>query len=529
VRGASSQGARGAGAALAVMLLVAVVARIPVLWNAAPLFNSDEAVDALVVHRMMTGGAFSFYNWDATSYGVAEGLLSVPFAAALGYEPIAFKLAAVTTLLVFVVMAFALARRLYGDESAVAAAAAAAVFSPQIVQWSTMASGGYLLVVALGTAGFVLLARSGGRGGGRSAAFFGAFCGFGMYVYSLFLVYLLVLFPLFALLVWERTAAGAKRTRERLRTAAIALVLFTAGFAVGWMPKIRAILRGTLGERRLTYGLARPGRMLFNVRLLLGEALPAFLGVNPTDRPELARFLGANSLVLSVLGAVFVAILLLGLAAALRPRPGIPPNLRRIELALVGLVPLNIALFILSPNPQDLLSNRYLLPSLTSLVVLGAGLAARATHHRVTTAALVVVFLAYPALRARAAYRRPGLLDGSDRLARIPDACGDLVAYLRRENVTTGYGSYWISYIVDMRSKGDVRLGLFRDWDRDKAYTKAANAASEPAYVFFNGDPRQTYMESALPKAGRPFRKDVIGPYVVYRSVPGTGRLLPPD
>lgn len=526
---ASSHGARGAGAALAGILLAAVMVRIPVLWNAAPLFNSDEAVDALVVHRMMTGGALSFYNWDATSYGVAEGLLSIPFVAALGYGPFAFKLAAATTLLAFVVVAFALARRLYGEEGAVAAAAAAAIFSPQIIQWSTMASGGFLLTVALGTAGLLLLARSAGRGSGRSAAFFGAFCGFGLYVYSLFFVYLLVLFPLFVFLVWERTAAGAKTARERLRGAGTALVLFAAGFAVGWAPKIRAILLGTLGERRITYGLASPGRILFNVRLLFGEALPAFLGVNPSDRPDLAQFLGANSLVLSALGAVFVAILLLGLAAALRPRPGVPPHLRRIELALVGLVPLNVVLFVLSPNPQDLLSNRYLLPSLTSLVILAAGLAARASRRRVAALVLGAVLLAYPALRARAAYRAAGLLDGSDRLARLPDACGELIEYLRREKVTTGYGSYWISYVVAMRSRGDVRLGLFRDWDRDKAYTRAADAASEPAYVFFDGDPRQKYMEYALPKAGRPFRKDVVGPYVVYRSVPGGGRLLPPD
>ncbi len=521
---------RTAGAALAALLLAAVVVRIPVLYNAAPLFNSDEAVDALVVQRMMTGGPVSFYNWDATSYGVAEGILSIPFVAVLGYEPIAFKLTAVATLLFFVTAAFALARRLYGGTGAIAAAAGAAVFSPQIIQWSTMASGGYLLTVALGTAGFLVLTRPPGLWNGRAAALFGLFCGFGLYVYSLFLVYLLVLFPLFAVLAWERVSAGASSMRERGRGVVLALALFFAGFAVGWAPKIRAILRGTLGEKRITYSFANPDQIAFNFQLLLHKVLPVFLGVNPADRSDLVPYLGANTVALRLLGVVFAAVLLSGFAAALRTRIGFAPHLRRVELALAGLVLLNVVLFALSPNPQDVFSNRYLLPSLTGLVVLAAGLVASSARRIPTVAlALGVILLAVPALRTRAWYRETGLLDGSGRLGRLADPCGALIAYLKRANVTTGYGSYWISYVVAMRSKGDIRLGLFRDWDRDKAYTKAANAADEPAYVFFDGDPRQKYMEYALPKEGRPFRRDVVGPYVVYRNAPGGVRLLPPD
>ena len=54
-----------------VALLLAAVAlgillRVPALYNSEYDFNSDEAVNALVVKHMLEGREFSFFNWGTT-------------------------------------------------------------------------------------------------------------------------------------------------------------------------------------------------------------------------------------------------------------------------------------------------------------------------------------------------------------------------------------------------------------------------------------------------------------------------------
>src|SRR5687767_8530232 len=81
-----------------VLLLAAVVVgvllRVPALYNSVYDFNSDEAVNALVIRHMLQGREFTFFNWGTNYYGIVEGLFSVPFVALLGYQPLAFKLSA---------------------------------------------------------------------------------------------------------------------------------------------------------------------------------------------------------------------------------------------------------------------------------------------------------------------------------------------------------------------------------------------------------------------------------------------------
>src|SRR5258708_10225963 len=88
---------------------------------------------------------------------------------------------------------WALGSRLYGGTAGAAGAALLCVFSPQLVQWSVLASGGYTLVAAWGTL-FLLcydrLRTSPRRG---QLLWLGWVAGFGLYIYELFLVYLATL------------------------------------------------------------------------------------------------------------------------------------------------------------------------------------------------------------------------------------------------------------------------------------------------------------------------------------------------
>src|SRR6202030_2251320 len=66
-------------------------------------------------------------------------------------------------------------------------------FSPQLVMWSALASGGYGLVVAWGAFTLLQYDRVRGRPSAGNLAALGFMIGFGLYVYELFVVYLAAL------------------------------------------------------------------------------------------------------------------------------------------------------------------------------------------------------------------------------------------------------------------------------------------------------------------------------------------------
>ncbi len=509
-----------------------MLVRLPVLYNANAFFISDEAVNALVVKRTLSGGGLSFYNWDATSYGVVEGLISIPLVVLVGFQPLAFKLATVATLLAFVVAVYFLAREFYGPPGGIIGASTAAVFSPQLVQWTTSASGGFSLVMLCGVLSFLVLARLPPDFRPGRTVLFGFLCGFSLYTYELFLVDLVVLCAAFAFALANAAREPAALT-HRVSWVTSRLGLFTVAFGLGWAPKVRAILRHTLRTPRVDYGLASFAQIRANFGLLATRALPAFLGINPARTRELGPAVGAAGLAWSLTGFLFALLLSWAWLAVFWRRDEIPLNRRAwryIPVFLGILVGVNLLVFGLSRNPQDVLSNHYLLPCVPALAVLSGGFLARlALRHRFASAGLVAFLFFYPAVQTGLWYQTNGALGPDWELARKPDPNGDLIAFLRRENISVGYGSYWISYVVNMRSNGDVKLGLFRDWDRDQMYTRAANASRSPAYVFFKGDPRQEYIESTLKLDHRHFRYDEVGPFAVYRNDPGAIRLLPPD
>src|ERR1041385_5090546 len=141
----------GKAALLVAACALGILLRVPALYNSEYDFNSDEAVNALVMKHMMQGREFAVFNWGTTYYGVVEGIFAIPFVAVLGYSPLAFKLSALIGFLILQVSFFLLGRSLYGASAGIAAAAFLAILSPMLIVWSTMASGGYCLIVGWGT------------------------------------------------------------------------------------------------------------------------------------------------------------------------------------------------------------------------------------------------------------------------------------------------------------------------------------------------------------------------------------------
>ncbi len=518
----------GRAALLPVAVAVGVLLRVPALYNSVYDFNSDEAVNALVMKHMMEGRGFSFFNWGTNYYGIVEGLFAVPFAALFGYEPLAFKLSALVGFLILQVSVFLLGRRLYGASAGIAAAAFLSVLSPMLIVWSTMASGGYCLIVGWGTITALYAFHLARRPSVAGAAVLGWLLGFGLYIYQLYFVYVATFAAAFILAAACELALpeGRARARRLLKSFGAgrvvkSLLAFAGGFVTGWAPTIIAHLRGSAVSKQPSYRLAVPGVVGANVELLVRRCIPALFGVNPFGVPELMNRSGPSfPLWAEVCYLVFFgAAWLWGVRSVLRSdgRAG-----RVVPAALVLLPVVNVLLFILSPNPQDTLSHRYLLPSLTSFTVLAGGMVVRiGGRSRVCALLLSCLIIAFGLSKSAAWLVSQNYLDGSLRLVRKHEPLDDVLDLLRREGVRGAFGDYWTAYKATFLSREEITVASISIWDRNPEMTRAVRALPTAAYIFNAASRQDAAFRERLDDYQIPHTRYLIDPYAVYVSPAG--------
>jgi len=514
--------------ALLAVLGTGLALRVPALVNAAGLLNSDEAVNALFIRHLVAGRELALHPWDVTYYGIVEGLLALPFAAVLGFTPLAFKLAAVVGFLALQLGVFRLGRQLYGTNEGIAAALLLAAFSPQLVSWSTLAVGGIVLTVAWGTWTLCRLHTLGREPSPWRVASLGLMVGFGLYIHELYVVYVA------ALVAWAAASFWGARGRWSARWAA----WIAGGLALGMLPLAEPLVHGRTGSKVPFYRLASPEVMAANLRLLVHECVPTLFGVHTGGDPVLADAVGppwpGAGLAGGVLLAFYGAAWLWGARSALRrPRPN-------VEGLMVLLVPVTALLFVCSPNPQSVLSFHYLLPWLSSLPVFaGAALVRVARRSRAAVAVLALLLVALPTAQIFAWYHRLHLVDSHLRPVRRPVPLAELVAWLESHGYQGAYGWYWIAYKATLLAGERIVVAPFDDWDRYPPYTRAVGQLRRVAYVF-EIDPYLMAIEkeqaqrhladfrNRLESAGASWTETRFFPYLIVHGRGGE-RLLPPS
>jgi hypothetical protein len=535
--------------ALVLILGASLLPRLPLLFNADALWSSDEAVNALTVRHLVKDGELRLHPWDVSYYGLTEGLLAMPFLACRGFTAAAFKLAAVTGFLALLAAVFVLGRRLAGGAVALTAAAILALFSPQLVRWSTMAASGFTLIIAWGTLTLALHDRPRRRAVGwrHDLILFacGLFAGLGLYTYELYLVYLVTLAAAWLLAAGFWLALLARRPaarREAVQAAPRRLregSMLAAGFAVGWAPNLALLLRhAPRGGNQPGYGLAGASQVAHNLRLL-GSCLMALFGVNPGADRSLLDDVGPTGEAAAALGAVLLIVYgIAWLAAARRIRRDLaaaveqPRRALGVEVLLVLLVPVTLLLFTFSTNPQNLGSNRYLLPLLTSLPLLAAAWLMRlARRSKPAAAVLAAVLIGLPAAQIYAWEVRAGLLDPGLRPLRKHETLYDVLGYLAAQGVRGAYAEYWTSYKATFLAGERIVVAPLLTWDRYPALGREVDALPTEAYIFHSRFASARHGEAQLVEAlragGRPFALRSFREYRVYTSLDHR-RLLPP-
>jgi hypothetical protein len=275
-----------------------------------------------------------------------------------------------------------------------------------------------------------------------------------------------------------------------------------------------------------SYSIAGWSDLASNLRLLAACAAE-LLGLPWPVQPT-------QALMQVLVAGVYVAAWLWGLRRALGRRAS------HGELALVLLVFLTATAFVLSPNPRDFASSRYLLPWLTSLPLLAAALLVRLSRRQLAVAlALTAALIVYPLWRILSYYRGVGQVDGWTPVG-LHEPLLDVVAFLRNNSFEGAYADYWEAYKATFLALERPIVAPFDDWDRYPAYTRHVNSLGRVAYVLRTEqgilDPgrierlRQSLerFRNRLASAGVDPEVVGIGPFLVFHGA-GGARLLPPS
>jgi hypothetical protein len=530
---------------LAALLAASLVPRIPLLVNAESTFSSDEAVNALAVKHLLAGKELALFGWDATYYGMVEGLLAIPFVLLLGPTALAFKLSAVLGFLALGVAVFCLGRALYGEAEGFVGLALLSVFSPQLLLWSTTAASGFCLIVAWGTLSLLYLLHL-LRVPARRTGFLtlGLLAGFGFYIFELYLPYLVLLLLAGGLSLGARPRMAAA-LRSRLAAAAAAAV----GFALGAAPKIWLFWRGGEGTKRPAYSLAGAEQIRHNLRLLVHDCIPALFGVSPFAGSWLAPENGPGAgPAFRVLGTVLLAgyalAWLWALVRVLRPEttPSAPAQ-RTVERLLVALVLLVALLFVLSPNPQDAGSNRYLLPALSALPLAAAALVrwGRSSLPAALAAGLLgLLAIALPTLQSALWLVDQGFLTPSLELKVKREPLRAALAALEARAVEGGYAPYWTAYKATFLDREKLVFVPYMGWDRYPPYSRRLGLTERVAWLFpgelsginpaglAEANRLETLLLGQLASSGRPYQVLHAGGYQIYLGAGGRRPLPPP-
>jgi hypothetical protein len=202
-------------------------------------------------------------------------------------------------------------------------------------------------------------------------------------------------------------------------------------------------------------------------------------------------------------------------------------------LALMGAT-LGIG-FILSPYGDDP-SGRYFLPLIIPMAVFAVDMVSmRIKKNQVVQGALVIMVMVFNlggTLQSRSK-NPPGLTTQFDPVAQVNHAqIGELISFLKQNNINRGYSNYWVSYPLAFMSGEKLifspRLPYHQDFrytdrdDRYPDYTDLVSESSDIAYITTHHPDLDRYLTSNFQVLDISWSERIIGDYTIYYDLTDT-------
>ena len=511
-----------------ILVLAATFFHIPYLHHSLNYFHPDEAFNAMLASRAMSGGdALPLILPGAQYQGTTELLWCGLFMKVLGPTTLAYKLGVFCLYLVFLVLAYLTLILLTGRRGlSLAAMLIPAIGTPLLHYYAWFAVGGHMTVTVLGTLTIYLALRARHASAKRQVIWIflsALFCGLVFYTYSLAIVYVLFF------LAWGILQYGLRGVLRNLVTQRV-WQLGLVGFFTGYVPKLLAAFLPVSGyfPPAPPWTLAGPLGLLGNLSLLFAQILPPLLGVQTfAVLPSVV----ALPNILGLLGILYTCVVLLAgarlfyrswplwrSATALERRQFIDHELMQLYFFMCLLV------YVFTPNLHDVSSMRFVLPLLSVLpytFYLGldfvcSRLSRRGKYALILSLVLYLVGLNYQANADQ------GLLNPfpTAREAEL----GSLTTDLQTSGTKYVFVEYSVLYTIEFLSHGQL-AGV--PYGREKrllnygALSKQMLAAPglDVAYVFKAGSKAQSVFVENLQKKAITYQSHSVGPWCVYRNL----------
>jgi Dolichyl-phosphate-mannose-protein mannosyltransferase len=464
------------GIPLLLLLVAAVLARLPALLNARGV-HSDAAIVGLQAMHILEG-EWSWFLWGAGYQASFDALLLAAAFAVTGPSALTLMVVPLIGHLLLVALAYDVLRRAVGRGCA-AVACLPLVFSPQSVNGVALYAPRQWSITAVALAVWLAATAVGRPRAPLWLAGSGAAAGFAVYL-DLFTLQMIPAVAVLAL--W---CALADRRGAPLRTLALLGGTVVGAAVVAWsraQPVADATKAGFTLER-----------LAANAELLVGTCLPYLFGLRvfapgadimwlewvPPWPVRVVQWVGAVAFTAAVVWAAVVVVRRTG-----------PVAVRRLgALGLLGSAA-SIGGFLVSTMPADLLSARYLAPIIwLAPFTLAPAAYALGTRWSAVGIAPFVLAVGLGGWLAFGPYVAGPLPVNDPRgVARDEDA---LAAELRSQGVRYAAAQYWLSYRLTFLWQEDpVVVPLDPREDRYLPYREAFEAAPVVAYVFHPSEPR---------------------------------------
>ena len=499
-------------AILALITCLGLVLRLALLVHSNFIIDADEAIVGLMAKHIAEGRPWPVFYYGQYYMGSLEPLLAALAFKFLGQSSASLKLVPLVFSLFHIILVYALARRFVSTRFAQVAALLVALAPNGLILWSSMARGGFVEIVALGTLALILaidIVRAQKILWGTLVAL-GLVTGLGWWVNNQMLFYLVPIGIIFPLTFLKNF--GLKRGIS-------AGLTFIAAFIAGGFPFWYQNLIGSpkLATFKVLFGQDAGGNTLKYLQGFFTTALPIILGSR--------RFWGERDIIpygsLTAYTVYAVSILIV-LAVCLRGRAQ-----RRASVGILLLFAACVPLIFASSSFGWLsLGPRYLLPLYSVLFVLIA-IAAQSLWETksyllrsvaaVLPAALLVVQVSGSFDRGQIAVAGQPFVFRGDRVA---DSHAELYRWLNEQGYRHIRTNYWIGYRVAFETNERVTFSRY-GYPRSLRIPQYETAALEegPPDVYIVVPQEAGLLAWELKQFGYSYRSTWVGKYVAIDQV----------
>ena len=432
---------------------LAVCVRLDLLWASNFVLDSDEAIVGLMAKHILEGRGVPVFYYGQHYMGSFEALMVSGVFTLLGMSSAAVKLVPFLFSLALVPLVYRLALEMTDRLGARVATVLIALPPAPLIVWSSMARGGFIELIVIGTGALLLTCRwlkaeSPSLG---ATALIGFLLGFGWWV-NFQIVFFLGPIGLMMLLHLVRRAP---------RLIPRHFGVGTGGFVLGSLPFWVYNFAHDFASFSMFQG-AKPGRLSEHISGFFSTALPSILGAKRFWQVE-DVFPFATAVVFCLYGALAVGLLVVRRREVralftLRCDAARPVELCALFVVTCGLV------FCASSFGFLVQAPRYLLPMYVGLFVLvGVVVSVVARRQRNLALGIVVAILgintASMYLGGRAVPGQPLVYDGD----RVANDHTELLAWLTENGVPWVRTNYWIGYRLAFETGERTRFSLFRE------------------------------------------------------------------